>query len=120
MTDEIPIDYPVDEHPPVGGGNVLAPVDGQDGPTAAPPATPSVAVATQRRLMWWRFRKHRLALVAGIVLILFYIVAIFADFLAYADPYATDAQRSLRPPQLIHWIDGGFHPYVHPLTGSRD
>jgi peptide/nickel transport system permease protein len=120
MTDEVPIDSPVDERPPVGHGSVLAPIDGQHGPTAAPPATPSVAVATQRRLMWWRFRKHRLALVAGIVLVLFYVVAIFADFLAYADPYATDAQRSLRPPQLIHWIDGGFHPYVNPITGSRD
>jgi peptide/nickel transport system permease protein len=123
MTDEVRVNHPVDEHPPVGDGNVLAPVlapvDGQDGRTAAPPVTPSVAVATQRRLMWWRFRKHRLALVAGIVLILFYSVVIFADFLAYADPYATDAQRSLRPPQAIHW-DGAFHPYVHPLTGSRD
>jgi peptide/nickel transport system permease protein len=70
--------------------------------------------------MWWRFRKHRLALVAGVVVILFYLVAIFADFLAYADPYATDADRSLIPPQSIHWFDGGLHPYVHPLTGSRD
>ena len=90
MTDEIRIDSPVDEHPPVGSVNVLAPVDGQS-PTAAPPAAPSVAVATQRRLMWWRFRKHRLALVAAIVLVLFYIVAIFADFLAYADRCASVA-----------------------------
>jgi peptide/nickel transport system permease protein len=120
MTDEVPIDHPVHEHPPVGDGDVLVAVDGQDGLTAAPPAAPAVALATQRRLMWWRFRKHRLALVAGIVLVLFYIVAIFADFLAYADPYATDAQRSEIPPQRIHWIDGGFDPYVHPLTGSRD
>jgi peptide/nickel transport system permease protein len=120
VTDEITVDRPVHGHPPVGDGDAVAPVDGHGGPTAAPPATPSVAVATQRRLMWWRFRKHRLALIAGIVIILFYLVVIFADFLAYADPYASDAERSLMPPQRIHWLDGGFHPYVHPVTGSRD
>lgn len=81
---------------------------------------PSVAVASQRRLMWWRFRKHKLALVAAVVVGLFYLVAVFADFLAYADPEASEAQRSLMPPQPIHWFDGGFDPYVHPVEGSRD
>jgi peptide/nickel transport system permease protein len=117
VTDEIIVERPVHGHPPVEDGDAVGPVDGTGGPTAAPP---SVAVATQRRLMWWRFRKHHLALIAGIVVILFYLVVIFADFLACADPYATDAGRSLIPPQPIHWIDGGFHPYVYPVTGSRD
>jgi peptide/nickel transport system permease protein len=120
VPDEITLDHPVDERPPVGDSEVPAPVDGEVGPAAVPATAPSVAVATQRQLMWWRFRKHRLALVAAFVLILFYLVVIFADFLAYADPYASDAQRSLMPPQPLHWIDGGFHPYVHPVTGTRD
>jgi peptide/nickel transport system permease protein len=120
VSDEITVDRPVDERPPARGGDVVAPLDGRGGSTAVPPTTPSVAVATQRRLMWWRFRKHRLALIAGIVVILFYLVVIFADFLACADPYATDAERSLIPPQPIHWIDGGFNPYVYLVTGGRD
>ena len=80
-----------------------------------------IAVATQWQLMWWRFRKHKLALGGTIVLILFYIVAMFADFFAYAEPHESDAQRSLIAPQTIHWFDDGkFAPYVHPLKGTRD
>jgi peptide/nickel transport system permease protein len=80
-----------------------------------------IAVATQWQLMWWRFRKHKLALGGTIVLVLFYIVAAFADFFAYAEPHESDAQRSLIAPQTIHWFDDGrFAPFVHPLKGTRD
>src|SRR5262249_40117760 len=36
-------------------------------------------------------------------------------------PQVSEAQRSLLPPQRIHWIqDGRFAPYVFGLTGKRD
>ena len=80
-----------------------------------------IAVATQWQLMWWRFRKHRLAIGGTVVLVLFYLVALFADFLAYADPNESEAQRSLIAPQAIHWFDdGSFRPYVYGLKGTRD
>jgi peptide/nickel transport system permease protein len=79
-----------------------------------------VSVATQRRLMWWRFRRHRLAMVGAAVVASFYLVVVFADFLAYSDPNDDDAERALVQPQQIHWFDGGFRPYVHPLRGERD
>lgn len=80
-----------------------------------------IAVATQWQLMWWRFRKHRLAAGGTLVLIAFYFVALFADFFAYADPQESDAQRSLMAPQAIHWIDDGrFAPFVYGLKGTRD
>ncbi len=80
-----------------------------------------IAVATQWQLMWWRFRKHRLAVGGTIVLVAFYFVALFADFFAYADPQESDAQRSLMAPQSINWIDDGrFDPYVYALKGTRD
>ena len=80
-----------------------------------------IAVATQWQLMWWRFRKHKLAVGGTIVLLAFYLVAVFADFFAYVDPLESDAQRSLMAPQAIHWLDGGsFKPYVYALNGSRD
>jgi len=84
-------------------------------------AEEQIAVATQWQLMWWRYRKHRLAMAAAIVLILFYIVVLIADFLAYADPDASEAQRSVMPPQPIHWMDNGkFAPYVYGIIGARD
>ena len=80
-----------------------------------------VAVATQWQLMWWRFRKHKLAVAGTLVLVAMYALALFADFFAYADPQDSDAQRSLIAPQEIHWFDeGSFRPYVFALKGTRD
>jgi peptide/nickel transport system permease protein len=80
-----------------------------------------IYVASQWQLMWWRFRRHRLAMVAGVVVSLFYVVAIGADFLATTDPELSEAQRSLMPPQPIHWFDGWkFSPHVYALKGRRD
>jgi peptide/nickel transport system permease protein len=80
-----------------------------------------ISVATQRQLMWWRFRKHRLAMVASAIVLVFYATVVLAGFLAYADPEVSDAQRGLIAPQPIYWLDeGGFHPYVLGLAGRRD
>jgi peptide/nickel transport system permease protein len=89
---------------------------------AAPAASEEkIAVATQWQLMWWRFRKHRLAVIGTIVLILFYLAAAGADFLAYVDPHESEAHRSLMAPQPIHWFDQGrLAPYVYPVKGMRD
>lgn len=79
------------------------------------------AEATQLQLTWWRFRRHKLAVVSLIVIILFYGVAVFADFLATSDPHATDARRSFIPPQGIHLFDeSGFNPHVYGLRGVRN
>src|SRR5215207_8851774 len=82
-----------------------------------------VSVASQWQLMWWRFRKHKLAMIAAVVVLLFYGVVVLADFLAYADPEVSDAQRGLIAPQPIVWFDpdtGGFFPHVPGLSGKRD
>ena len=66
--------------------------------------------------MWWRFRKHRVAVASAVVVIGFYLVVLGADFLAYADPNASEAQRSLMPPQRVYWFDGGrFGPHVYAV-----
>lgn len=71
--------------------------------------------------MWWRFRRHKLAMASVIVLAVFYLPLIGADFLATSDPFFTAASRGLMPPQTIHWFDGWrFRPYVHPVSGRRD
>jgi len=71
--------------------------------------------------MWWRFRRHKLAMVGSIIVLLFYGVVVFADFLAYTSPTASEAQRSLLPPQSIRWLDGGqLRPHVYGFTGQRD
>ena len=80
-----------------------------------------ISVATQRQLMWWRFRKHRLAMLASAVVLLFYAAVALSGFLAYADPEVSEAQRGLIAPQPIYWFDdSGFHPHVIGLSGKRD
>ena len=90
--------------------------------TTVTAAEEKISVATQWQLMWWRFRKHKLALVATGVLVLFYLVVIFADFLAYADPELSEAQRSLISPQQVYfqYPEGGFGIHVLGMSGKRD
>ena len=111
------------------GANDASQIDGKPGAfdsqfdraSITTAAEERVSVATQWQLMWWRFRKHRLAMISGIIIAAFYLVAIGADFLAYADPHKTEAFRSLIAPQPIHFFDEGrFRPHVFGLVGKRD
>lgn len=85
-------------------------------------AEEKVAVATQLQLTWWRLRKHKVAVASGIIVAIFYLIALFADFLAVMPPHATESARSYIPPQSIHWFedDGSFRPHVYALKGKRD
>jgi peptide/nickel transport system permease protein len=107
-----------------GPGDAAEPTESVDAPAVAVTAAEErVSVASQWQLMWWRFRKHKLAMAAAVVVIIFYAVVVLADFLAYADPEASDAQRGLIAPQPIVWFDpdtGGFSPHVPGLVGKRD
>jgi peptide/nickel transport system permease protein len=100
---------------------------GASGQAEMPPAerensaAERISVATQWQLMWWRFRRHRLAMVSAVVLILFYVLVLFADFFAYTDPTKDNADLLLLSPQPIHWFDQGtFSPHVFAVTGKRD
>ncbi len=77
-----------------------------------------IFVASQWQLMWWRFRKHRPAMISAVVIILFYFIAGFAEFMAIHDPRNEDAQVNYMPPQKIHFE--GFRPFVYGIEGSRD
>jgi peptide/nickel transport system permease protein len=91
------------------------------GPGAGAAAEQRVFVASQWQLMWWRFRKHKVAVASALVVAGFYLVVPGADFLAYSNPDVSEAQRSLMPPQRVYWFDGGrFGPYVHAVKGARD
>jgi peptide/nickel transport system permease protein len=72
-------------------------------------------------LMRRRFVQHRLAVFGGLVVLCFYLVAAFADFLSYSEPGKLNAQRILVPPQRIHfWSGGHFSPHVSALRRSRN
>ena len=78
-------------------------------------------VASQWQLMWWKFRKHRLAVTGGIIVALFYFIAIFADFFAPVSTSTYLADYVYAPPQTIHFLrDGRLDPYVNGYKFERD
>ncbi len=80
-----------------------------------------LSVASQRQLMWMRFKRHRLALVASVIVLLFYLTALGAEFLATSDPTLGRSARAVIPPQPIYLFDNGrFRFHVCGVEGSRD
>jgi len=82
-----------------------------------------IYVASQWKLMWWRFRRNKLAIAGLVVLIIFYIIAAFCEFFAPYDPYKYDVRYVLAPPQRIHFVDEhGFHlrPFVYAYKMDID
>ncbi|MAS34809.1 MAG: peptide ABC transporter permease [Anaerolineaceae bacterium] len=83
-----------------------------------------IYVASQLQLMWWKFRKHRMAVISAILILLMYVVAIIPGFLAPFDPNAHNSGFIFAPPQPIRFVDaeGNFHlrPFIYGLTGERD
>ncbi|MEJ1157222.1 ABC transporter permease [Prosthecomicrobium sp. N25] len=81
-----------------------------------------LAVASQWSLIWWAFRRHKLAMVALFVTIALYIVAAVPGFFAINDPNQQNARAGYQPPQAIHFFhEGSFvGPYFHPSKLTRD
>ncbi|MBY3513426.1 ABC transporter permease [Rhizobium laguerreae] len=85
----------------------------------------SDAVAGQWKLIWRRFRRHRLALAAGVVIFLIYLVALFAEVLAPVSSQTYDSRYTYAPPQQIKFAGydaaGQFHPlYVNGYSMKVD
>jgi len=80
-------------------------------------------LASQWQLIWWKFKKHKLALGGAVVIGILYILAIFCDFFS---PYlATDVfdEYLSAPPQVIRIYsrDGGIQrPFVYGVNKERD
>jgi len=78
-------------------------------------------VAPNWKLVWWRFKKHRLALVSAFVLFGIILIALFPDFFSIQDPNKSSARESFMPPQGISFFhDGSFQVHVKPLKGKRN
>jgi peptide/nickel transport system permease protein len=81
-----------------------------------------IFVASQWQLMKWRFQKHKMAIVGGIVLIVLYLLAIFAEFFAPYDPLHYDPKLIFMPPQMIRFADEGglTAPYLYGVKQQID
>jgi peptide/nickel transport system permease protein len=77
--------------------------------------------ASQWTMIWRRFRRNRAAIIGGIVVLLFYLGAVFADPIA---PFALETrfvEQTYLPPQRVHFIDDGkIKPFVYKVASERD
>ncbi|MEI4471234.1 ABC transporter permease [Frigidibacter sp. MR17.24] len=80
------------------------------------------AEASQLRMMWLKFRRHRLAVVSAVFLAVMYASLLITEFLA---PYALDSRdidAIYAPPQRVHLFDQGrfVGPFVYGQTMELD
>ncbi|OQP84247.1 peptide ABC transporter permease [Rhizobium rhizosphaerae] len=78
--------------------------------------------ASQLRLMWWKFKKHRLALASLIFLVAAYLMIMVVEFLAPYNLHTRNVERIYAPPQSVHLFhDGAFvGPFVYGRALTLD
>lgn len=71
--------------------------------------------ASQWRIMWWKFRRHKIAVVAMVVLGLMYGSALLTEFLAPYEVSSRDSGFIYAPPQSVHLFHEGkfVGPFVY-------
>ncbi len=91
-------------------------------PTVVSETEARVYVAPQWKLVWWKFRKHKLALVSAFIVIAIYLVAIFVEFLTPFVPDKTDSKFLYAPPQSLNFVDdkGNWGLFVNGYTSKVD
>ncbi len=90
---------------------------------SAPIKDEKLMVASQWQLIRWKFARHQIAVLSLIVLIIFYLSAIFAEFVAPYSAGRYDADLTLAPPQSLRFFDKGrFHwrPFVYGVSAEYD
>ncbi|WP_269584480.1 ABC transporter permease [Roseibium sp. Sym1] len=94
----------------------------QDPIHSAPETEENLYTANAWTLIWWRFKKHKLAVVSLVFLVFAYLTAIFAEIVAPYAPGEIERLQTFVPPQTVRiWHDGAFHrPFVYELKRTRD
>ncbi|MGH6814558.1 MAG: ABC transporter permease [Hyphomicrobiaceae bacterium] len=79
------------------------------------PEQERVFLASQWKLMWWKFKRHRFAVVSGIVLAVLYFSILISEFLAPYDYRTRIVKYIYAPPQAVHLFHEGrfVGPFVY-------
>jgi peptide/nickel transport system permease protein len=78
--------------------------------------------ASQWQLMWWRFKRHKLAVASGIILLIFYLSTLITEFIAPYDLHTRNAQFIHAPPQRVRLFHEGrfVGPFVYGYAYRLD
>ena len=78
-------------------------------------------IASQRQLIWRKFKRHRVAVFCLYVIVVLYTIAVFAEFFAPYGAFQRHPGYLFAPPTQIHFFDekGAFQlPFVYKLTNK--
>jgi peptide/nickel transport system permease protein len=101
---------------PLGGGHWVnkAPFDPYENERLTPQQE-RIYTAPQWKLVWWRFRRHRLALVSAIILLAMYLSIIVVEMIAPYNLHSRHIDFIYAPPQPLHLFHEGelVGPFVY-------
>ncbi len=80
-------------------------------------AQQKVNQASQLRLMWWKFKRHKMALVSLVFLAALYFMITIVEFLAPYNLHTRNVDYIHAPPQRVHLFDKG--EFVGPFVYGR-
>ncbi len=74
-------------------------------------------LAGQWKLMWWKLKRHRIAVISLWVLVILYLMAFFAETISPYNPNSRNADHIYAPPQQVRFFHEGslVGPYVYGL-----
>lgn len=75
-------------------------------------------LASQWKLMWWKLKRHRLALICGIILALNYGSVLISEIIAPYNLHTRNTDYIYSPPQSVHLFHEG--EFVGPFVYGRD
>jgi peptide/nickel transport system permease protein len=86
------------------------------------PAQEAFYSASQWQIMWWKFKRHRVALISGMVLLLIYASTLISEIIAPYDLHTRDTRHIYAPPQQVRLFhEGGLvGPFVYGLSSELD
>jgi peptide/nickel transport system permease protein len=72
-------------------------------------------MASQWRMMWWRLKRHRLAVVSGLILLAMYLSILVSETIAPYDLHTRNTDFIYAPPQRLHLFHEGrfIGPFVY-------
>lgn len=94
--------------------------------TTNPSAQEAIKGKSNSQIAWEQFRRHKAALVGGSILIIMYLLAGLAGFIApyNMNEYSRSPSYAFHPPTKIHWLDPETgrlsRPFVYVTTADRD
>lgn len=82
------------------------------------PQQARVYKASQLKLMWWKFRLHKLAVISAAFLAILYAMILVVEFLVPYNLHTRNVDFIYAPPQTIHLFDKG--EFVGPFVYGRE